>query len=66
MSYRDSVGVRREELLYSAGEYSSMPRGSLDVHVTNKGIRLVDGTYTAFDVPAWTFPAWPTGRMTVR
>ena len=43
-----------------------MPRGFLEVHVTNKGIRLVDGTYTAFDVPAWTFRTWPTGRMTVR
>jgi hypothetical protein len=66
MSYRDSAGVRRVELLYGAGEYSYMPRGSLEVPLTNKGTRLVDRTYMAFDVLAWTLPTWPTGRMTVR
>jgi hypothetical protein len=61
MSYRDSAGVRRVGLLYGVGEYSYM-----EVHLTNEGTRLVDRTYTAFDVPAWTLPTWPTGRMTVR
>src|ERR1700679_4000972 len=66
MSYRDSAGIRRDELLYVSGEHSHMPRGSLLLHVTNKGTRLVVSAYTAIDVPAWTFPTWPTGRMTVR
>jgi hypothetical protein len=65
MSYRDSAGVRREELLYRSDEYSATPRGRLNVHVTAEGLKLVNRIYTAIDIPAWTFHAWPTGRMTV-
>jgi hypothetical protein len=34
--------------------------------VTNKGIRLVDGIFTAIDIPGSPIPWWPTGRMTVK
>jgi hypothetical protein len=35
MSYQDTIGIRKEELLYRSDEYSSTPRGLLEVHVTN-------------------------------
>jgi hypothetical protein len=66
MSYRDSIGIRRKELLYCSDEYSSSPRGSLEVHVMADGLTCFNRIYTAVDIPAWTFPAWPTGRMAVK
>jgi hypothetical protein len=66
MSYRDTIGIRKEELLYRSDEYSSTPRGSLEVHMTNKGIKLVNGNCTAVEFPCLTIHTWPTGRMTVR
>jgi hypothetical protein len=65
MSYQDSTGAQREELIYGCGEYSPMPRGSMEVHVTAAGLSFVNRTYTALEIPGWTLYAWPTGQMAV-
>jgi hypothetical protein len=67
MSYRDSAGNRRkEEPLYYSDERGSPDRGFLEVHVTDEGRLLVNGIYTAVDIPILTRHVRPTGRMTVK
>ena len=67
ISYRDSRGIlRRDEPLYYSDENGSPDRGSLEVHITNEGKRLVNGIYTAVDIPVGTIHVRPAGRMTVK
>lgn len=66
LSYRAPEGASAEdELLYCSDEHGSPDRGFLEVHVAREGTRLVNGIYTAVDIPAWTVRVAPAGRMTV-
>jgi hypothetical protein len=67
ISYRDLGGIlRKDEPLYYSDERGSPDRGFLEVHVTNGGTRLVNGIYTAVDIPILTIHVRPTGRMAVK
>jgi hypothetical protein len=62
-SYQDSTGViKKAEPIY----YESGDRGFVEVHITNKTERLINGIY-AFDAPPfWRIQVAPTGKMVVR
>jgi len=66
ISYRDSAGIlRKDEPVYSSEDVGT-DRGFLEVHLTDKGTRLVKGIYTAIDIPFLTIHVEPTGQMTVK
>jgi len=67
ISYRDSAGIlRNDEPVYYSEDMGSLDRGFLEVHLTEKGTRLVKGIYTAIDIPILTIHVQPTGQMTVK
>jgi hypothetical protein len=63
-SYRDSGGIiRKAEPLYD----ESGNRGYLEIHVSNEGVRLVNGIYRGDQIPILGIRrVRPTGQMTVR
>jgi hypothetical protein len=68
ISYRHSGGIlRKDERVYqSRDDTASLDRGSLEVHITNQGIRVVKSLYNAIDIPIVTVPISPRGAMTVK
>jgi hypothetical protein len=66
-SYRDSNGIlRKDEPIYYSDSTASPDRGFLEVHVSDKGTRLVKNIYNFdFDISSPPVRVKPTGRMTV-
>jgi hypothetical protein len=61
LSYRDSQGASRKAagLAFIESGY----RGSLEIHVGDKGVRLVDRIHADGYPGPWVIPVRPTDRM---